>query len=117
MLSQARILDLNGNPVIDATTGQFQRGDAIAQAIYIAVKTTLGSAGANTDLGVQWPRKMGDRFDAELRNSILAGLRQMIDLRVITVESVSYTLIKPEIFSVEIRYYDNTTRESRLVTV
>ena len=68
---------------VDSTTGQLKQMPAVRQRVLILLTTAIGSASTQPDIGVRWPRKMGDRFEGQVRNAVAAALYQLT-----TVEKV-----------------------------
>lgn len=102
----ARLLDRAGNPVIDPVTGGFIKADAVMMRVYLAIKTTLASASGDPAVGAGLPRKVGNRFEAELRTSVQLALAGMISERTIILENVTATQVHPGAYAVEIEYTD-----------
>lgn len=74
---------------IDTTTGQQRQMPPTRQRVLIILTTTLGSATTQPNLGVRWPRKMGDTYGAQVKNAVAAALYQLTDVeRVIRLKDV-----------------------------
>jgi hypothetical protein len=117
MTAGARALDpLTGLPTINGATGAFARIDGVAQRVYLAVRTTLASAGANKKLGTSRPRKISARFEAENRASILAALSLLTRAKVISIESITVNRIRPGTYTSTVKYFNLLTRKSEQVT-
>ena len=114
----ARALDhLTGLPTINAETGAFVRVDSVTQRVYLAVRTTVASAGANRTLGASRPRKMGSRFEAEHRASILAALGPLTRAGAISVEAITVNRLRPGAYTSTIDFFNLLTRKREQVTV
>ncbi len=74
---------------VDGTTRQLQQMPAIRQRVLIMLTTVLGSATTQPNLGVRWPRKMGDTYGAQVKNAITAALYQLTEVeKVIRLKDV-----------------------------
>lgn len=63
---------------------------AIRQRVLLSVMTVVGSSTANPTFGIRAPRKMGPQFEAQMRTSILAAVRQMTDIeKVLRIDAVN----------------------------
>lgn len=113
----ARLLDRTGNPVIDPVTGGFVKADAVMMRVYLAVKTTLASASGDKTVGSKLPRKVGNRFEAELRTSVQLALAGMIAERTITLENVTAVQIHPGTYAPEIEYTNLLTNSRDRIQV
>ena len=77
---------------IDSTTGQMQQMPPLRQRVLIIATTVLGSATTQPNLGVRWPRKMGDTYEAQVRNALVAAFYQLTEVeRVMRIDSVTVT--------------------------
>jgi phage baseplate assembly protein W len=75
---------------IDSDTGQQKQMPVERQQVLLALTTLYGSASANPTFGVKLPRKMGDRFPAEMANAVRAALAHLTDVqKVIRIDSVT----------------------------
>jgi hypothetical protein len=113
----ARYIGPDGNPVKDEVNGGFLKADPVAMRVYFAIRTTLKSASGNQALGVEWPKKIDARFEAQLFNSINVGLAEMIRTKVIKIESLSVSYPMPERYYVTLNYRNLITQKSQQVTV
>jgi hypothetical protein len=74
----------------DPGTGQLKQMPKVRQQVLLAVTTLLGSASTLNKFGIRMPRKMGDRFQAEMTNSVRAALRHLTDTqKVIRLDGVT----------------------------
>jgi phage baseplate assembly protein W len=74
---------------IDSTTGQLQQMPPIRQRVLLALTTVLGSATTLPGFGMTFPRKMGDRFEGQVKNAVAAALYQLTTVeKVIRVTNV-----------------------------
>jgi hypothetical protein len=78
-----------GDYEIDPLTGHQRQMGAVLQRVLLALKTVKGSSSALPLLGVQLPRKMGTRFNAEVDAAVRDALRQLTDVeRIIRIEAI-----------------------------
>jgi phage baseplate assembly protein W len=77
----------------DSTTGQLKQMPPIRQRVLIALTTVLGSASTLPNLGMRAPRKMGDRFEGQMRNAVAAALYQLTEVEKV-IRLVRVTVIK-----------------------
>ena len=107
----ARYIGTDGNPVIDPVNGGFMKADSVSMRVYFAVKTTIGSAGANVKLGVKWPKKIDARFEAELVAAVLKGLVSLTSTKQIRVDGVTVEYPQPERYTVSVDYLNMITQK------
>ncbi len=73
----------------DSTTRQLQQMPKVRQQVLLALTTLKGSATTLPEFGIRLPRKMGDRFQAEVTNSVKLALKHLTDTqKVIRLDSV-----------------------------
>lgn len=65
---------------IDTVSGQQAQMPALRQRVLIALITALRSSSGLQALGVKWPSKMTEAFEAEVSASCRVALRQMIEI-------------------------------------
>ncbi len=74
---------------IDPDTGQQAQMPAVRQQVLLAITTLKNSATTLDWFGIRMPRKMGDRFQAEVEKSVRAALRHLTDTQqVIRIDSI-----------------------------
>jgi hypothetical protein len=102
----------------DTTTGQLKQMPKVRQQVLLAVTTLLGSASTLAKFGIRMPRKMGDRFQAEMTNSVRAALRHLTDTqKVIRLDSVTAVHGRGGRGLTTISWTDLTTGKSDQVTL
>lgn len=111
----ARYLDTTGNPVIDPVNGGFLKADDVCMRVYLALRTTLGSSGADKDLGAKWPKKMGTRFEAEIRDVVYTALGRLIRAKTISLKSVDISYPMPEYYELDIKFINLVTQKDQQV--
>ncbi len=73
----------------DDDTGQLKQIPASRQKVVLALRTIEGSSSALTTFGIKHPRKMGDRFEAEMRNAVQVALRHLTETqKVIRIDQI-----------------------------
>jgi hypothetical protein len=73
----------------DPSTGQQKQMPKVRQQVLLALTTLRGSASTLRDFGARVPRKMGDRFQAEVTNAVKAALQHLTDTqKVIRIDSI-----------------------------
>ena len=87
-LGDARFINPStGQPEI--VNGQFGKMPRTRQRVMLAMGTALGSASASQKVGVRRPPKMGNGFENELKQALLAALRQLTDVeRLISIRRI-----------------------------
>lgn len=74
----------------DPATLQYKQMPKVRQQVLLAVTTLRKSASTLDWLGIRLPRKMGDRFQAEVEKSVRSALRHLTDVqKVIRLDSVT----------------------------
>lgn len=113
----ARLIGFDGNPILDPINGGFLKADPLLMRAYLALRTTIGSAGANQQLGTKWPKKIDQRFDEALRVAVNTGLSALIASGELSLESVTYSLPRTEMFVVYVGIRNLVTQKSSQITV
>jgi len=107
-----------GDYQINGATGHFAQMPPVRQRVLIALLTELGSSTVLPDLGTMRPRKMGDRFEAEMTGAVHAALRQLTEVEQLIV--VNFVAIERGMGGrarVTVDYEDLTTSQSERVGV
>lgn len=74
---------------IDDSTGQFAQMPKARQQVLLAITTLVKSATTLDWFGIRTPRKMGDRFQAEIETSVRTALRHLTETqKVIRIDSI-----------------------------
>jgi hypothetical protein len=101
-----------GDYEIDPVTGQYAQMPPVRQRVLIALLTIRGSNSANPALGIKRPRKMGDRFQAEMEQAVRESLRQLTEVE--NVMAIDFILVERGAGGrarVTVSYEDLTTGE------
>lgn len=73
----------------DPATGQLKQMPPLRQRVLLTLLTVAGSSAAVPTMGVTYPRKMGDDFEAQVKAAVRYGMRQMTDIeRVMRIDSI-----------------------------
>lgn len=74
----------------DPNTLQFKQMPRVRQQVLLAVTTLKRSASTLDWLGIRFPRKQGDRFQAEAEKCVKAALRHLTDTqKVIRIDAIT----------------------------
>ena len=97
--------------------GTFVTEDGVAHRVRLAVATVIGSAGADTGLGMQQIRKIGTRFDAELSANINRALLALVTENTIRITSINSERLGVEGYLAHVDYVNLRTGEENRVTL
>lgn len=102
-----------GDYELDPATGQYAQMPIIRQRVMIALLTVKRSSTVLPDLGIIRPTKMGDRFQAEMEQSVREALHQLTDIeQVIEIDFVTVERGAGGRARITVSYTDLTTGES-----
>jgi len=102
---------------IDPVTKQQAQMPGVRQRVLLAVTTVLRSSTAVPGMGIDMPKKMGTSYEAQVRNAVLASLRQMIEVeKVLRVDAILVKRTGTGRSQITISFTDLTTGEQDRVT-
>ncbi len=89
--SGCRFIDpVSGDYGIDNATKQFQQMPPLRQRVLLALVTILKTSTAVPNFGLKTPTKMGNTFEAQVRNAVNVALNQLVNIeKVMRVNSIT----------------------------
>lgn len=73
----------------DDDTRQFKQMPTVRHRVRMILGTKKGSSSTLPDLGVEWPSKMGDTYEAECKAAVALALQRMTDIeKVVRIDAV-----------------------------
>lgn len=95
---------------LDPDTGQFAQMPHLRHRVLHTLLMIQGSSTARPIDGVKQPRRMGPTFEAEMRASVRAAMRQMTDIeKVMLIEDIAVERGRGGRARVTVSYRDLTT--------
>lgn len=111
----ANYLDPRTSDYVVNDDGSYQRMPLVRHRVLMLLKTELGSAAYEPDVGLKLPKKMGTSFEQEVRGSILLALSLIgSDIRIDDVIVIRSPMGRADI---TVAYTDLTTGNSDTLTL
>lgn len=96
---------------VDDFTGHLKQMPALRQRVLLALMTELGTSTVRPEFGVQRPRKMGNRFEADMQAAVRAALAHIVNAGEIQIDGVDVLRGAGGRAQVTVRYRDPATPE------
>lgn len=101
----------------DVVSLQFQQMPPLRQRVLLALKTILSSSTAVPNYGIKFPTKMGNQYEAQVRNSVQVALNQLTSIeKVMRINSITVLKGSGGRSLITVAYTDLTTGQDDQVT-
>jgi len=115
----SRYIDPNtGEYAIDSTTGVYQTMPSTRQRVMLALITELGSVSIDREFGYLRPRKIGARFEQQVKDSVRSALLQLTDIeKIVRIDNITIDRTGQSRAEVTVKYTDLSTGDADEVAV
>ena len=110
----ANFIDQSGDYVV-AEDGSYQRMPVVRQQVLLLLRTELGSAAHEPEVGLELPQKMDQSFEQRARGAVLSALEPIGDD--IRIDAIPVERIPTGRADITVEYTDLTTGNADTLTL